>query len=112
MARTAPRLSVTLDDGTEHDVQTAHGDLIRWELTRERKKWPALDNAPILWGTFLAWSALHRAGVIPEDVEPGLYRIEDVGFLTDDGTPVGAEDAVDADDVGARPTNEGHTPTN
>lgn len=64
---TAPRIRVVLDaagDGTltEYEVQTDNRDAVRWDMTRGREHWPAMMDAPMLWATFMAWSAMNRAG--------------------------------------------------
>ena len=70
MHLTAPVFDVILDnhDGTylEAKVQTDNRDAIRWDLTRGKRGWPDIQAAPFLWGTFMAWSALGRAGDITE----------------------------------------------
>lgn len=69
----SPIIDVVLDnnDGTHlvAAVQTDNRDMVRWDLTRGRRQWPQAQDAPFLWGTFLAWAALHRAGDITEDFE-------------------------------------------
>jgi hypothetical protein len=56
----APRLRVTMDTGEKWDIQTANPDLCLWERTRAAKKWPAMQDSPFTWMTFLAWSASTR----------------------------------------------------
>lgn len=61
----APRIRVILDDAgtlTEYEVQTDNRDAVRWDMTRGRENWPAFTDAPMLWATFMAWSAMNRAG--------------------------------------------------
>lgn len=61
----APRIRVVLDTGgqlTEYEVQTDNRDAVRWDMTRGREQWPAMTDAPMLWSTFMAWSAMNRAG--------------------------------------------------
>ncbi len=63
----APIVRIVLDltnDGnlTEYTVQTDNRDAVRWDMTRGRENWPAADVAPMLWATFMAWSALTRTG--------------------------------------------------
>lgn len=47
------------------DVQTDNRDAVRFDLLRRVKRWPALDEAPMLWYTVLAWSAIKRAELAP-----------------------------------------------
>lgn len=56
----APRLHVILEDGTQHDVQTDNRDLLAWDRSRAKHKWPTAQDAPFVWMTFLSWSALRR----------------------------------------------------
>ena len=68
-----PIIDVVLDqgDGTylEAAVQADNRDMVRWDLTRVRKQWPAAQDAPFLWSTFLAWAALTRAQDITDTFE-------------------------------------------
>jgi hypothetical protein len=65
---TAPRLRVSLDDGTTLEVQTLNPDLIRFDLTRVKHGWPDAQKAPFVWLTFLAWAALRREHQLADDV--------------------------------------------
>lgn len=58
-------------DGTflEAAVQTDNRDAVRWDMTRTRRQWPAIGDAPFLWGTFMAWAAMTREGDISEDFD-------------------------------------------
>ena len=80
----APVVVVTLeqdgsDDYLELTVQTDNRDAVQWDIVRARKEWPAGQDAPMLWMTFLAWSALHRTGQIKtEKVEEFIARCVNV----------------------------------
>lgn len=41
-------------------VTTSNPDLVRWDMTRGKHKWPPMDEAPMLWATFVAWAAAKR----------------------------------------------------
>lgn len=64
-----PRLHVILEhpDGApdgqlyELDVQTDNRDAVRFDIMRTRKGWPGGDDAPMLWMTVMAWSAIKRS---------------------------------------------------
>lgn len=56
----------------EYQVQTDNRDAVRWDLVRDRKKWPAGQDSPILWSTFLAWHALKRSGETTLTIEEFL----------------------------------------
>jgi hypothetical protein len=63
---TAPRVIVYRDGLPDLEVQTNNADMIRWDLTRpkQRPAWPTMQEAPILWMTFVAWAAAQRTGAI------------------------------------------------
>jgi hypothetical protein len=63
-----PRLRVSLADGGELDVQTCNPDLIRYERTAAKHRWPGMSDQPVTWMTFLAWSALRREAQISPEV--------------------------------------------
>ena len=65
---TTPRLEVTLDDGRVLIVQTANPDMLAYDRTASKHGWPALNKAPILYLTFVAWAALRRQGVIDKSM--------------------------------------------
>lgn len=45
------------------EVETANPDLILWDTTSAKNKWPSMKDAPALWCTFLAWRAMRRLGL-------------------------------------------------
>lgn len=49
------------------DIQTSNPDLVLWDRTRYKHKWPPLTDAPMLWSTFISWAAARRTGAIPSD---------------------------------------------
>jgi len=61
-----PRLRIVLADDEERVVQATNADLVRFDLTRAKTKWPSPTDAPFLWLTFIAWSALRRTSAIPQ----------------------------------------------
>lgn len=56
-------LTVTLADGEVLELTSANPDLVRFDITRNKHKWPDAEAAPILWMTFIAWAAARRTGV-------------------------------------------------
>jgi hypothetical protein len=107
----SPNLRVlrgSLDAPEVIEVQTLNPDLIAYDRTRLRQKpvWPAAQDNPWQWLTFLAWHACRREGRIPADLtyeawEGSTLQVENV---TDD------EDE-DADGVGVTdPTPPGAVP--
>ena len=68
---TSPRLQVlrgSLDAPEVIEVQTLNPDLILWDRTRARHKWPEVKDAPFLWLTFISWAACRREGRIDRSV--------------------------------------------
>jgi len=98
-----PRVRVLLADGSViEELQTAQPDLVLWDRTSVRHKWPTFQQANFLWLGFIAWAAARRTGAIGmdykyEDWEKSCLQVE-----------VLDEDA--ADDVTGRPTDPGPDP--
>jgi len=49
------------------EVQTTNADLVLWDRTRAKHKWPKFDDAPFLWLTFISWAGARRSGLITPD---------------------------------------------
>jgi hypothetical protein len=67
----SPRLQVlrgSLDAPEVIEIQTLNPDLIAWDMTRAKHRWPEVKDAPFLWLTFISWHAARREGVIPPDL--------------------------------------------
>lgn len=83
----SPRVLVIREGYSDLEVQTTNADMVRWDLTRpkQRPPWPAFDQAPMLWMTFLAWSAARRTGAIDDAVkwETWLAEVLEVRPLDD-----------------------------
>ena len=69
MASNAPTFTVEMADGTTHDVTVRNADMIRFDRTRAKHKWPSGTEAPILLLTFWVWAALTREGRITDTWE-------------------------------------------
>lgn len=59
----AQRATVTLSNGESLDLTVTNPDLVRWDLTAHKHKWPGMEDAPMLWATFVTWRAAARAGL-------------------------------------------------
>lgn len=62
---TAPRVRVVMADGSViDDLQTINFDMIMFERTRDKQKprWPTMEEAKMLWLTFVSWHAAKRTG--------------------------------------------------
>lgn len=91
----SPLITVTLPDGATLTVQSINADLVNWDRTAHKHKWPKFDEAPFLWLTFLSWSAARRLGLN-----------QDMSYETWESSILGVE-AIETD---ARPTKAGPEP--
>jgi len=109
-----PQVIVTLEqDGTdeyvEYTVQTDNRDAVRWDLIRARKKWPVGQDAPMLWMTVLAWSALKRSGLTTLDIDAFTDTCVQVRSADQDGNPKELAE-LEEDELGVDPTQPGADP--
>lgn len=98
----APRVIVLLetagsDDLTEYTVQTDNRDAIQWDVTRPRRSWPAFNEAPMLYMTFLAWHAMQRTGATKLGLDEFMKNAVEVKVLTVDGRAVDPAQAAEGD---------------
>lgn len=73
----SPHLQVlrgSMDAPEVIEVQTLNPDLIAWDMTRAKHRWPEVKDAPFLWLTFIAWHAARREGMIPPDLTWEVWR--------------------------------------
>jgi hypothetical protein len=97
---TSPRVSVVFENGRAPlEVQTDNRDLIAWDETRARHKWPKFEDAPFVWLTFLAWHAARRTGAIETGLTYEAWKGEVLQVA-----------ALDDDDENGRPTEPGPAP--
>lgn len=61
---TSPRVRVVREGHEDLEIQTDNRDLVLWDRTRVRHKWPKFDEAAFLWLTFTSWAAARRTGAI------------------------------------------------
>lgn len=104
---TSPLVRVVRDGFDDLDVQTTNADLVLWDMTRIKHKWPKFEEAPFLWLTFISWAAARRTGAIPQDYTFERWRA-DVLEVTDTNAEADPDD--DADDGVGLPTPPGHEP--
>jgi len=97
---TSPRVRVLREGFDPLEVQTDNRDLILWDQTRIRHKWPKFDDAPFLWLTFLSWAAARRTGAIPAEMKLEAWQAEVIEVTAVD----------DDDDEAGRPTEPGLEP--
>ena len=97
---TTPRMRVLMTDGTRHDVQALNVDLVAWDRERGRHRdWPAAQDAPFLWATYLAWHVLARSGTFTGPLPAFEIDAQQVEVLGDDEDA----DAVDPTRTGLEP---------
>lgn len=56
------QVKVTYADGNTVTYDVINADLVRYDLTRARHKWPTMTDAPVLAATFWAYAAAKRNG--------------------------------------------------
>lgn len=69
-----PLMRVTRPDQSTYDVQCSNADLVAFDMTSYKHKWPPMDRAPMLWATFLAWHASRRLGDIEQSLTFETFR--------------------------------------
>lgn len=69
------RAVVHLASGEVLDLRVANPDMVRWDTTAAKHKWPSMKDAPMLWATFVTWRAATRTGVYTGTFEK--WRDED-----------------------------------
>lgn len=90
---TAPRIRVLRGDPASPEIlelQTIHVDLVMWDRTAQRQKWPAAQDAPVMWAGFVAWHAAKRTEAIPADETYERWEktiLEAVAVGTEDADP-------------------------
>lgn len=55
--------TVTLADNRELSLTITNPDMVMWDMTAHKHKWPSMSDAPMLWATFVTWRAAVRTGV-------------------------------------------------
>jgi hypothetical protein len=97
----SPKVRVTLEGRADpFELQTINADLVLWDRTAFKHKWPKFDDAPFLWLTFLSWSAARRTGEIGTDLtyekwEASVQSVEAVDTEADDAIPTSTGPAPD-----------------
>lgn len=101
----SPRLVVlrgSLDAPEIMEIQTLNPDLIAWDMTRAKHRWPDVKDAPFLWLTFISWHACRREGRIPRDLTYEQWQESTLNVSTAGGDEDDAE-AVDPTHGAAEP---------
>lgn len=66
------------------EIQTTNADLVLWDRTRAKHKWPRFEDAPFLWMTFISWAAARRSGLIPPDTKYETWERDVLSVAVDD----------------------------
>ena len=82
-------IRASTEDDKPLEIQTANPDLVMWDRTRIKHKWPKFEDAPFLWMTFISWAAARRSGLITPDIsyeawERDVLSVEAVDAEDDD----------------------------
>jgi len=83
------------------ELQCLNPDLVAFDMTRAKHKWPGPQEAPFKFLTFVAWHAARRGELIPRDLTYEVWEAStlDVQNMTEAG-----------DDDGPGPTQEAPEP--
>ena len=99
----SPRIRVVRESVEEPiELQCDNRDLILWDQTRARHKWPKFDEAPFMWLTFLSWAAARRTGQINGETTYEVWSKDVIG--------VESMDDEDEENATGRPTPSGLVP--
>jgi hypothetical protein len=66
------------------ELQATNQDLLLWDKTRAKHRWPKFEDAPFIWMTFLAWSAARRTGVIPPETKYEAWEADVLEITSED----------------------------
>ena len=93
-----PRLRIVREGHDDLELQCINADLVLWDRTRFRHKWPPMTDAPFLWLTFIGWAAARRTGAIPAEHTYEAWEADVLGV-----TPLDDDQDAGGDEAG-RPT--------
>jgi hypothetical protein len=91
-----PHLRILRDGQDPLEIQSTNADLVLWDRTAFRHKWPKPTDAPFLWMTFIGWAAARRTGAINPDHKYETWESEVLSVETiedeedEEGTPTTA----------------------
>lgn len=105
-----PRLIIKREGHDDLEVQATNADLVLWDKTRFKHRWPTVQDAPFLWLTFIAWAAGRRTGALPLDMKYEQFEAETLEVETVDDSDDDADDADPFRSEYGRPTPLGPGP--
>ena len=79
-----PASVVTFDGQDPITVKPRQADLLLFERTAARHKWPDMAAAPFTFLSFCAWAALHRTGQYTKTWEEFAAEVAEVVPVEDD----------------------------
>lgn len=89
-----PRVRVTRESEPDKvlEVQTTNADLVLWDRTRIKHKWPKFEDAPFLWLTFISWAGARRSALIPPELTYEAWErdVLEADASDDEGDETGA----------------------
>lgn len=80
----SPRVTVIREGFDDLELQTANPDLVLWDRTRIKHRWPNFQDAPFLWLTFISWAAARRTGAIPSELRYEAWESTVLQVVTPD----------------------------
>lgn len=79
-----PRVRVILPDQDELVLQILNPDLLRWDVTAAKHRWPGFRENPNRWLTFIGWAAAVRTGAYAGSYDQFASEAMYVGNLKED----------------------------
>jgi hypothetical protein len=87
-----PRFRLFMADGRELLVQAFNSDQLAYDRTAAKHHWPAAQDAPLTWATFVGWAAARRLGLIDGMTWEAFSETECLAVQTLTGATIGRED--------------------
>jgi hypothetical protein len=84
-----PHIRIIYSDGRAVTAHAENPDMVFYDIERAKRKWPAGQDAPMLWINYLAYSKLRRSGEIDKaaSFEDWLLTTAAIENIDDDGEP-------------------------
>lgn len=71
-------IKVTLDDQSEHKVQTRTSDYVAYETEAKKRGWGTVATNPSTWEAFVAHRAMRRDGAFTGTFDEFVRKVEDI----------------------------------
>lgn len=92
----APLCVVVMDDGSQFEVQSTNWDLLSYERYARAHKWPPANEAPMETATFVAWHALRREALVPQELTYDQFTMAALSIETRGATVDPTQEAPEA----------------